>query len=113
MSVGVLSETDVALYVLLEFRGSLGLIDRKLVSGRKRIQEKEIVCQKEKFPVSCGRLRERQNEENTMTRALGTDHGESPNRSNQDFMFQMLAPVFWRSMFSPGIGKWPGCHIST
>ncbi len=57
---------------------SRGLIDRKLVSGRNRIQQKGIVCQKENRPLCCGFLRGGQNEEKAMTRALGTDNGQSP-----------------------------------
>ena len=57
------------------------LIDMKVVSCRNRIQQKGIVCQKEKYPVSCGRLREGENEEKPMTRELGSDQGWGRRKS--------------------------------
>jgi hypothetical protein len=53
-------------------------IDRLLVSGRKRIPENGIVCQKQESPLCCGLLRGGQNEEEAMSRAIGTDHGGLP-----------------------------------
>jgi len=36
----------------------VSIIDRNLVSGRNRIRQKGIVCQRERGPICCGRLRE-------------------------------------------------------
>jgi hypothetical protein len=58
--------------------GQHGRIDRKFVLGRNRIQQKEIVRQKEKCPVSYGLMCWGKNEEKTMNRDLGSDYGSGP-----------------------------------
>jgi len=43
------------------------VIDRNFVSGGNRVRQKELVCQRERGPICCGRPREGQNAKNALT----------------------------------------------
>ena len=65
-------------FMSMDFARGFSRIDRKFVSGRNRIQQKEIVCQREYCPVSYGLMRWGENDEKAMTGAMVSDHGQSP-----------------------------------
>jgi len=60
------------------------VINRDFVSGRNRVRQKGIVCQRKRGPICCGRLREGQNEKSAMFNAMTTAWGPIAGRVRRE-----------------------------
>jgi hypothetical protein len=67
----------------LDSRQQWNKIDRNYVLGRNRVRQKGLVCQRERGPICCGRLREGQNAKDAMTRARGPIAGRARRESRK------------------------------